>query len=92
MKRFTENYTGERFDVVVIGGGITGAAVAYDAASRGLSVALIEKGDFGSATSSATSNGLLVVVPVRRMEGGRTGKSSITSRCSGELPSSDRQV
>jgi glycerol-3-phosphate dehydrogenase len=55
MKRFTENYSGEIFDIVVIGGGITGAAVAYDAASRGLSVALIEKGDFGNATSSATS-------------------------------------
>ena len=55
MNRFTENYTGEKFDIVVIGGGITGAAVAYDAASRGLSVAMIEKGDFGSATSSATS-------------------------------------
>ena len=55
MKRFTENYTGEKFDIVVIGGGISGAAVAYDAASRGLSVALIEKGDFGGATSSATS-------------------------------------
>ena len=39
----------------MIGGGITGAAVAYDAASRGLSVALIEKGDFGAATSAATS-------------------------------------
>jgi len=33
-----------------IGGGITGAAVAYDAASRGLSVALVEKSDFGGAT------------------------------------------
>jgi glycerol-3-phosphate dehydrogenase len=55
MKRFTENYSGERFDIIVIGGGITGAAVAYDASSRGLSVALIEKRDFGGATSSATS-------------------------------------
>lgn len=55
MKRFIEDYNGENFDLVVIGGGITGAAVAYDAASRGLSVALLEKGDFGGATSSATS-------------------------------------
>lgn len=55
MKRFTENYKGEKFDLIVIGGGITGAAVAYDAASRGLSVALIEKKDFGGATSAATS-------------------------------------
>ena len=39
----------------MIGGGITGAAVAYDAASRGLRVALVEKSDFGCATSAATS-------------------------------------
>lgn len=55
MRRFIEDYEGRQFDVVIIGGGITGAAVAYDAASRGLSVALLEKSDFGSATSSATS-------------------------------------
>lgn len=55
MKRFIDTYQGESFDVIVIGGGITGAAVAYDAACRGLSVALVEKGDFGGATSAATS-------------------------------------
>ncbi len=55
MERFIENYKGEKFDLIVIGGGVTGAAVAYDAASRGLTVALIEKNDFGGATSSATS-------------------------------------
>src|SRR6185503_7411409 len=46
---------GEVFDVAVIGGGITGAGVALDAASRGLSVALIEKRDFASGTSSRSS-------------------------------------
>ncbi|HPL18892.1 MAG TPA: FAD-dependent oxidoreductase, partial [Spirochaetota bacterium] len=55
MKRFIEQYNGEVFDLAIIGGGITGAAVAYDAAARGYSVALLEKGDFGGATSSATS-------------------------------------
>jgi glycerol-3-phosphate dehydrogenase len=55
MKRFIEQYSGEVFDLAIIGGGITGAAVAYDAAARGYSVALLEKGDFGGATSSATS-------------------------------------
>jgi glycerol-3-phosphate dehydrogenase len=44
-----------RFDVLVIGGGITGAGVAMDAASRGMSVALIEKNDFSSGTSSRSS-------------------------------------
>jgi glycerol-3-phosphate dehydrogenase len=55
LKRFIENYNGEKVDLIVIGGGVTGAAVAYDAATRGLSVALVEKNDFGGATSAATS-------------------------------------
>lgn len=45
----------EEFDVIVIGGGITGACVAYDASRRGLRVALVEKNDFGAATSAASS-------------------------------------
>jgi glycerol-3-phosphate dehydrogenase len=43
------------FDVVVVGGGITGAGVALDAASRGYSVALVERGDFAQGTSSRSS-------------------------------------
>jgi len=43
------------FDLLVIGGGITGAGIARDAALRGLAVALVEGGDFGSGTSSRTS-------------------------------------
>jgi len=42
----------ERFDVLVIGGGVTGAGVALDAVARGYKVALVEKGDFASGTSS----------------------------------------
>jgi len=45
----------ESFDVLVIGGGITGAGVALDAASRGLKTALVEKEDFASGTSSKSS-------------------------------------
>src|ERR687896_2096483 len=45
----------EPFDVLVIGGGITGAGVALDAASRGYSVALLERADFASGTSSRSS-------------------------------------
>ena len=55
MERYTEHINNETFDVIVIGGGITGAAIAYEAASRGLSVALFEKGDFSEATSAASS-------------------------------------
>src|SRR2546430_9539073 len=43
------------FDVLVIGGGITGAGVALDAATRGYSVALVERGDFAIGTSSRSS-------------------------------------
>src|SRR5579872_1623925 len=46
---------GARFDVAVIGGGITGAGIARDAAMRGLQVALIEAEDFASGTSSRSS-------------------------------------
>ena len=46
---------GETFDLVVIGGGITGGGIALDAASRGLKVALVEKGDFASGTSSKST-------------------------------------
>jgi glycerol-3-phosphate dehydrogenase len=45
----------EEFDVVVVGGGITGAGCALDAATRGYSVALVEKADFASGTSSRSS-------------------------------------
>ena len=45
----------ETFDLAIIGGGINGAAIARDAAMRGLSVALIDRGDFAGATSSRSS-------------------------------------
>ena len=50
-----EHLRSDPFDVVVVGGGITGAGVALDAASRGFSVALVEKADFASGTSSRSS-------------------------------------
>src|SRR2546421_10275584 len=49
------NLTGERYDVLVIGGGVTGAGVALDAAARGYRVALVEKIDFASGTSSKST-------------------------------------
>jgi glycerol-3-phosphate dehydrogenase len=50
-----EAIAGERFEVVVIGGGITGAGVALDAATRGYSVALLERDDYAFGTSSRSS-------------------------------------
>lgn len=56
------------FDLIVVGGGITGAGVARDAALRGLRVGLFERGDFGSGTSSRSSR--LVHGGVRYLEHG----------------------
>jgi len=56
------------FDVLVVGGGITGAGIARDAVLRGLSVALIDKGDFASGTSSRSSR--LIHGGVRYLEHG----------------------
>ncbi|NOY38277.1 MAG: glycerol-3-phosphate dehydrogenase/oxidase [Chlorobi bacterium] len=50
-----ENLRTNQFDVVIIGGGITGAGIALDAASRGLKTALVEKEDFASGTSSRST-------------------------------------
>lgn len=50
-----ERARAERFDVAVIGGGITGAGVALEAVARGLSVVLVERADFASGTSSRST-------------------------------------
>ncbi|MBI3596676.1 MAG: glycerol-3-phosphate dehydrogenase/oxidase [Nitrospirae bacterium] len=52
MKRDLTTLTRKSYDLLVIGGGIFGVCVAWDAALRGLSVALVDKGDFGHATSA----------------------------------------
>jgi glycerol-3-phosphate dehydrogenase len=48
-------FQADTFDIAIIGGGITGAGIARDAAQRGLAVALLERGDFASGTSSKSS-------------------------------------
>ena len=53
--RSIERLRSEAFDVLVIGGGVTGAGAAWDGALRKLNVALVEKDDFGSGTSSRSS-------------------------------------
>jgi glycerol-3-phosphate dehydrogenase len=61
----------ESFDLVVVGGGITGAGIARDAALRGLKVALVEKLDFGAGTSSKSSK--LIHGGLRYLEQGELG-------------------
>src|ERR1044072_5171980 len=55
MRRSLDALEAGRFDLVILGGGIPGAGVALDATLRGLRVALIDKGDFASGTSSVSS-------------------------------------
>lgn len=55
LDRYVEATAEKKFDLIIVGGGITGGAVAYIAAASGLSVALFEKKDYGGATSAATS-------------------------------------
>ncbi|MCG3167516.1 MAG: Aerobic glycerol-3-phosphate dehydrogenase [Bacteroidia bacterium] len=52
---FIEQLQSKEFDLLVIGGGITGAGIALDAAARGMSVALVEKQDFAAGTSSRST-------------------------------------
>jgi glycerol-3-phosphate dehydrogenase len=52
MRRDLDSLAGRAHDLLVIGGGVHGACVAWDAALRGLSVALVERDDFGAATSA----------------------------------------
>ena len=61
----------ETFDLVVVGGGVTGAGVVLDAASRGLRAALIERNDFASGTSSKSSK--LVHGGLRYLQQGEIG-------------------
>src|ERR671928_1316327 len=68
MKRTADALTDEVFDLLILGGGITGAGVALDAALRGLRVALVDKGDFASGTSSRSSR--LVHGGIRYLEYG----------------------
>src|SRR5262249_19575791 len=71
MQRDVAQLREGRFDLLVIGGGITGAGVALDASLRGLRVALVDKGDFAGATSSASSK--LIHGGLRYLEQGEFG-------------------
>ena len=73
-------FANDRFDVLVIGGGVTGAGVALDAVARGYRVALVEKSDFASGTSSSRQ---------RRIRLSRASAPSVVSRR--HLPSARRR-
>ena len=53
--RLLKKATSKKFDLIVIGGGVTGAGIALDAASRGLNTCLVEKDDFASGTSNKST-------------------------------------
>jgi len=55
MQRDIQKFTQKAYDVLIVGGGINGAAIAHMAALNGLKVALLEKGDFASGTSSKST-------------------------------------
>jgi glycerol-3-phosphate dehydrogenase len=55
LKREVNSLRNQRFDLLIVGGGITGAGVALDATLRGFRTAIIDKGDFASGTSSVSS-------------------------------------
>lgn len=55
MRRDLERFTKEKYDLLVIGGGINGAGIAHLAAEHGLKTALLEKGDFASGTSGRST-------------------------------------
>lgn len=66
-----EQANGRHFDVVVVGGGVTGLGVAVDAATRGLSCLVVEKDDLGSGTSSKSSK--LIHGGLRYLQQGEVG-------------------
>lgn len=72
MKRQPSDLESRRFNLAIIGGGITGAWMALDAALRGMTVALVERDDFGAATSAASSK--LLHGGIRYLARGRVAK------------------
>ena len=54
-REFLSKASEQQVDLLIVGGGITGAGVAREAALRGLSVLVVDKGDFASGTSSRSS-------------------------------------
>ena len=80
MERDVRLLEDDRFDLLVIGGGIYGAWVAYDAAQRGLRVAIVERKDWAAGTSSGSSK--LIHGGLRYLETGSLGlvRKSLTER------------
>jgi glycine/D-amino acid oxidase-like deaminating enzyme len=83
MRRDLSALTEHEFDVVVVGGGICGAAILWDAVQRGLTAALVERDDFGAATSS---HSLKVVHGGSWSPGVRSHWSAYTARSTATNP------
>ncbi|MGB8650792.1 MAG: FAD-dependent oxidoreductase, partial [Mycobacteriales bacterium] len=81
--RELDQLTSERVDVLVVGGGVTGCGIALDAASRGLSVALVEKDDLAFGTSRWSSK--LVHGGLRYLASGDVGIAFESARERGVL-------
>ena len=86
MSRDVARLAESTFDVLVVGGGIHGLMAAYDAAQRGLSVALIERGDFGGATPTTICVPLMAVC--ERSNRAAFGARVKASRSGGRGPAS----
>jgi glycerol-3-phosphate dehydrogenase len=71
MQRDFHKLGQDSFDLLIVGGGITGATLAWDAVLRGLKVALVDQGDFAAATTSATSK--LIHGGLRYLKNGEVG-------------------
>ena len=74
MERDFSSLSNPAFDMLVIGGGATGAAIAWDATLRGLRVAIIDKSDFSAATSAASSDAAAPAI-VKQEPGAATATS-----------------
>ncbi len=72
MRRDLERLAGQEFDLLVVGAGIYGSAIAWDAAQRGLTVALVDQADFGAGTSF--NNAKTLHGGVRSLQSGRVGE------------------
>ena len=97
MKRDVDGLATNALDLLIIGGGAYGVCAAWEAAQRGLTVALIERGDFGEATSSNSLHTMhgglryLQHLDLRRMRDSIPSRRSVRFDTPAAVPDSRRQ-